>query len=145
MDKSLVRISTPTHRSESGFLSQGSESSHKIFSIRLVINNRPLFDPSNHHMVQSPWTIESCLSRHTLLPKIASPLSELVRLLNSVPIGVPLITDACCSPLTPPTHAAVIFFSVSIATNTTKPIMTEINRSEGINGVVAKNTWNGSR
>jgi len=85
MDKSLVRISTPTHRSESGFLSQGSESSHKIFSIRLVINNRPLFDPSNHHMVQSPWTIESCLSRHTLLPQIPSPFSDFVRLVNSVP------------------------------------------------------------
>ena len=68
------RVFPWTSRSER-FLGQCSESSHKISSIRLVIDNPPLFNASNHHVVQGPcpWTIESCLPRHPfLLLKILS-------------------------------------------------------------------------
>jgi hypothetical protein len=51
------------------FLSQCSESSHKISSIPLVMDNPPLFNASNDHVVQGPWTIESCLPRHNFLPQ----------------------------------------------------------------------------
>ena len=73
-----------------GFLSQCSESSHKISSIRLVIDNPPLFNASNHHVVQGPWTIESCLPRHTFIPPDSLSVCQFVQLVNSVPFSLPL-------------------------------------------------------
>jgi hypothetical protein len=68
-----------------GFVSQRSESPHKISSIRLVIDNPPLFNASNHHVVQGPWTIESCLPRHTFIPPDSLSVRQFVQLVNSVP------------------------------------------------------------
>jgi hypothetical protein len=58
----MIAHQRPRIHQRPGFLSQGSESSHKIASIRPVIDNRPLFNPSNHYVVQGPGTIESLLA-----------------------------------------------------------------------------------
>lgn len=87
----VAHLHPPIDRSP-GFLSQCSQSSHKISSIRLVIDNPPLFNASNHHVVQGPWTIESCLPRHNFLPQIPSPY-QFVHLVNGVPLALLLQVD----------------------------------------------------
>ncbi len=41
---------------------------HEIASILVVINDVPPLDPSDHHMVERPWTIEPGLPWHRLPP-----------------------------------------------------------------------------
>ena len=48
----LIAHQRPCIDRRPGFLSQCSESSHKISAIRLVIDNPPLFNAANNHVVQ---------------------------------------------------------------------------------------------
>jgi hypothetical protein len=49
-----------------GFLGQRAQSSHECLSILLIIENPPLIDSTNDHMVQRPRAIQSRLSRHEM-------------------------------------------------------------------------------
>src|SRR5919106_6595641 len=104
----------------SGLLSQCSESSHKISSIRLVIDNPPLFNASNHHVVQGPWTIESCLPRHTFLPPYSLSVFHFVQLVNSVPHRMEASRVRLPSP-------APYFLTLNRLLSSTGPVVASIN------------------
>jgi hypothetical protein len=63
-DMRMIAHQRPGINRCAGIRGQDAKSPDEIRSIRVIMNDRTLFNASNHHMMKSSWAIEPALPRH---------------------------------------------------------------------------------